>query len=469
MDMTSDATQNAPKTPYTPKKVLCPVCETPAIHWYLNDSTYTIGSRDPDYFISKYTWKETEHNLYSLHTFGLWHCQVCRFTDDRRAFLQKDLLRERQQFLILKNTLIAKRKSSDHFFQRIAPHIKYPANDVLTALNLAILSIYTHTLPEPDYQDYDKIAMHCLRAAWLFKVASQKSDIKEIEHFLNGYNEKFERLQSNIMNTLAANEELNQAVTDQNKHEDGSLSWQQQWAQRYPVLTSSYKTTCSAIDDMLGALKTYYAVSNNFKAMLLNADKALLEMPYHDYQQYTHFLTELQELDPGIPTSESEAYQRAMEFFQKALTAKGHEKDSIKKFKVYELVIAIYERSGDDFAAMEFCKTLQKSAIQYYQHLKEKFLKQRTLSGTEASSDHLKGLLQHTQTILRNAKAIQTRISERIEKKPVRETLILNDLEDDVKFKVNVDELEIKESIFDEDAVQPPVDKKKNLFSRFKF
>lgn len=468
MEKTSDKN----KQPFFVKEALCPVCKNNGQHYYLRDHTFTINTRDSDYFVSNYSWAEPEYNQLNLHGFGLWHCEVCKFTDDRSMFYQKDVTQGRAQFDYLKKLLIAKHDEPDAFFERIAPHIAYPTHDLLVSLNLTLLAIYVHTLPDSIYQNYDKIAKLYLRASWMFRLISQKPEIDDIEQFLKSYNIKFDRLQANSMNMLHSVEELNETVVEKNRRKSGTPEWQRMWAKQYGVLTDNYNVMCEAIDKVISAIRIYYESGNFLEAQLLNADKNLWDLPYKNYHRYSDFVTELNELFPDLPVNEEAAYKKAAEYFQRALSAKVYDLDSLKKFKIYDLIISISEKGQDYTTALQVCNMLESMTTNYYQSITERLRKQEVIPDETVDPEHLKSLLRRNQEIMRSVKIKQKRIRPlklRRDKQLAQQIVAQYQDLDAMGLRIKMEEAQIDEEVMKSYIAEVRIEKKKGIFEIFKF
>lgn len=472
MEDVEKTTNQEVKKPFLVKEVQCPVCKETGTHYYLRDHTYNINTRDADYFISDYSWVEPEFEQFNLHGFGLWHCKSCKFTDDRVMFYQKDFIQGRAYFDYLKKVLISRMGNEELFFEKISPYLDYPSHDLQTSLNLTLLAIYIHTLPESIYQNNDKIAKLYLRAAWLFRIMSDKPVTEEIESFLKSYNIKFDRLQANAMNALASVEELNETIVEQNRKKNAMQQWQRQWAKQYGVLADNYKVMCSAIDKVLSAIRIYYEAGNQLQGFLYNADKNLLEMPYHEYPQYSDFISDLQMIHPDLPTSEESAYQKASEYFQLGINSKAYELDSIKKFKIYDLVIVISEKVQDYSTALEYCKVLENLTTSFHQTITERLRKQEIIRDETVDPEHLKALLRRNQELIRGLKIKEKRIKPlkyRRDKMLAQQIVTQAEELDDLDLRSKMEEAQIDNTVIDSYISTTKVEKKKGLFEIFKF
>ncbi len=459
------------KQPFFIQEALCPVCKTKSEHYYLRDRTYTICKREDDYFISEYTWAEPGYGRYSLHAFGLWHCTNCKYTDDRKMFIQKEIQQGRAQLDYLKKELMAKKENGDPFIEKICQFIDYPTHDIRTVLNLSLLATYLHTLPEKIYRNEDKVAKHYLRTAWLFRLASQKPNIEDIKKFLSSYSSIFERLQSNVMNSLASVEELNQCVVDQNKINNVHQQWLGIWDRHYSDLTTNYKTMCMSIDSVITIMRTYYKISTELKEEALEADKDLLSSAYEEYEKYHDFLADLKIFWPDISVNEKDAIKNAILHFESALNSKTYEFDSLKKFKILELIIALAEKSQSYANALDYCDQLAGLATNFQKNIAKRLKKQYVIEDETVDPEHMKLLIRRAQDILRRLRVKKERIkSSKIRHDEVVAQQVFGSHRD---LDIEVLEEKLNEAHIDQSVIYQIVEEKKNtrkkgIFDLFK-
>ncbi len=459
------------KKPFFKQASVCPICKTKSEHYYLRDRTYTIGKREDDYFISEYTWVEPEYGRYSLHSFGLWHCTNCKYTDERKMFFQKEIQQGRAQLDYLKKELLSKKENGDPFIEKICQFIDYPTHDILTVLNLSLLATYIHSLPEKIHQNGDKIAKHYLRTVWLFRVASQKPNIEDIKEFLSSYSSIFERLQSNVMNLLASVEELNQCVVDQNKKNNVHRHWLGIWERHNNELNTNYKIMCTSIDSVITTMRTYDKISNELKAEALEADKDILNLPYREFENYQSFLEGLKMFWPDIPMSEKEAIEKAALYFQNALKSKTYEFDSLKKFKILELIIALTEKSKSYSSALEFCEQLAKLTTNFQKNIAQRLKKQSVIKDETVDPEHMKLLIRRAQDILRRLSIKQDRIkSLKVRHDEVRAQQVFGSHRDlDIELlEEKLNEAQIDQAVIQHIVEEKKTSKKKGIFDLFK-
>lgn len=463
------------KKPFFEKETACPVCKKTSVHYYLRDRSYSIAKRDEDYFISEYKWLRPEYNIYNLHAFRLWHCTHCKFTDDRKTFYQKDITRGRAQFDYVKKALLKQQETGDPFLEAISECLNYPAHDLLTALTLSILAVYVHSLPEPLFQNSDKIAKHYLRTAWLFRVCSQKPDLQFVEKFLTTFNVKIDRLQANVMNTLGSLEEVNECIFDHNKDLSGAITWSQHWNQHFPALNNNYRMICAALDKIITTMRVYSEINEDLNQQFTNAEQSILETPYFHFEQYQQFLEGLQQAWPEVPLNENMALQKASEFFLMGLNSKSYEFDMLKKLRIYELVITLGEKSGDYNTALEICEQLEKLAVQFQKKVTQRLRKQEVIKDETVDPQHLNVLLKRCQEVIRTVgikkkrlHSLKARRDELKVQKLFGGVMELTDQSENEPFAGddNLELLSEKESATEK---HPKSARKKGLFDRFRF
>ncbi len=471
----SGTARESEKKPFFEKEATCPVCKETSVHYYLRDRSYSIARREEDYFISDYKWVRPEYNVYNLHAFGLWHCTHCKFTDERKIFYQKDMTQGRAQFDYVKKALRKQREMGDPFLEAIDQSLHYPAHDLLNALTLSLLAVYVHSLPEPLFQNSDKIAKHYLRTAWLFRVCSQKPDLQLVEKFLTTFNVKIDRLQANVMNTLGSLEDVNECIFDHNKDLSGAVTGLRHWNQHFLALNNNYSLICAALDKVITTMKVYSEISEDLNQQLAHAEKTLLETPYSHFAQYQQFLEELQQIWPEVPLNENMALEKASGFFLMGLHSKTYEFDMLKKLRIYELVITLGEKSGDYHTALEICEQLEKLTVQFQQKITQRLRKQEIIKDETVDPQHLNMLLKRCQEVIRTVgikkKRLQSLKARRDEIKA--QTLFggvmeLSEPGENEPMAGN-DELELLSEKGDSNQKSPRTVRKKGLFERFRF
>jgi uncharacterized protein (DUF2225 family) len=462
--------------PFFEKEATCPVCKATGTHYYLRDHSYVINQRDEDFYIKDYTWAEPEYNAYNLHGFGLWYCTFCHYADDKYLFYQKEMNSGRAYFEYVKKAILAKSQENDALIEMLKSHIHYPSYDLRITLHVTLMGIYVHTLPDITYQYYDKVAKLYLRAAWLFRILSEKPEKEKITQFVNAYSSRFERLQGSTMNALASLEELNELIINQNRLKLRAPYWQTLWGKQYNFLAENYHTTCAAVDKILAAIKTYYDAGSLLKNALNDLEKTMLELPYENYEHYNDFLAELNSLSPNLPTDEVSAYKKAVEYFSRAVHSKAYDLDTVKKFKVNDLIISISEKIQDYATALDLCEKMERQTSHFYKILTNRLRQQEILPDETVDPERIKMLLRQNQEIMRAMQIKKKRLKPlKLKRDRVLAKQILSQFEniEKVELRKKMEEAKIDESVIKSYINTKHEDNnsnmKKGLFDVFKF
>ncbi|MFZ0392172.1 MAG: DUF2225 domain-containing protein [Calditrichia bacterium] len=321
--------------PYSVREIACPVCGKSSPHYYLKDRTYSVDRREEDRFISRYHWVKPEYESCNLYYFYFWHCPHCRFTDERNVFLERPERRKTELNRFLEQ--YGKMSSEDAFIQQISNTIGYPEQDYFSVLRLHLLATYIQQTGLPARENLHKTARYYLRTAWIFRLrsgmASGNSDSGPVVTYLN----HVEHFQSNYVNLLASFEEMHEWL-GRNMPSGGKEQLSGSSPKREDI-DGVYQKVSNQLNQIMSLLPRYREFGMIFQQMKSQAEKGEASI-----EHLTTELVSLKTIWSEIPLSETDALQKAAEFYRKCLRSKLFDHDQTLLFQIYRLIAYLYFR-----------------------------------------------------------------------------------------------------------------------------
>ena len=455
--------------PFFEKKYPCPVCKKESVHYYLRDRTYVIDQRDDDYFISKYTWRDPQHKLYNLYAFHIWHCPYCKYTDERGYFYQKELKESRVHFHLLKR-LILEKAASDPVVQIICEDLEYPTVEMLSVLNLHLLSVYIHLMLNEEHLEYEKIARLYLRTAWLFRILSHKTEYHGMDQFLTEYFNLYDHLQKNIMNSLSALEDMNMLISREAENSNSRI-WDFFLGKYKNMFRENYQNSLEATDQLIRQLAHYHALGEQIKSDYLTSTQSLLTMPYQGYTRYIDLLKAIHMYWTDVPIHEEDAIRKAEKYFRKALATSAFNDDKFKRFNVYKLIIILNEKLRLYTRALDYCSIWDEELSNLKRVAENRLERITTEEDTTFDPIHLRNIARRSEEMGVQLEKIRSRIIARQMEKDEHTAQFLFDKHREAtveEFQNILEEANLDETIVQKYTLLKKHEKRRGLFQLFR-
>ena len=457
-------------TPYFEKEAKCPVCGEKTTHWYLRDHSYTIEKKEEDFFISKYVWAKPEYNAYNIYFFNLWHCPHCLYTDERKMFITNKMEAFKGGFSETKKKLL-NGVQEDPFVKALLPFLEYPADNYTAQMLLNLLSVYQQHFP-PDYsRNYEKIGKLYLRISWLFRMAKAQNKQDEIiENDIQEYFDLYNKLQSNLMNALHNLEEFNQWI--ETKIQDDKRNGSHFWKKHRLEFKQNYDWFVGIWDTAIPLLQNYDNIGKKREAEYNALHKNPFEAPFREYQTFKEFLEFLKTKWEGVPTSEAQAIDFAINNFYEAIKARVFDNKISRYFSVMRLIVYLNQKLQRYEEALAKSHILLDRLEYYEKALAGRVEKAKTLNEGQTAIEQLNKNRMKIREMIRDAReqrAYILRLKEEADEKRAKELFLSHRELSPEELAELMRNNNIEESIIKKYTQELATEKKKGLFQIFKF
>jgi hypothetical protein len=258
-----------------------------------------------------------------------------------------------------------------------------------------ILAIYIQLGPtDPKYQNHEKLARFYHRLAWLFRENVYVGKYSEAEELLNTFTMLYDNYQSAFLNSLSTFEKLKEWWAE-------TLESEKQGA--LPETLSPFEMEIKIAEKEIGRLLDHlllnnpkiYEIITKFKEKYIKTNELILDQQYYDFTSYHAFLQQLKKEWPLAPVDEMTALNQAAEFYKKMVSSNTFVGETIKLYKAYELIMAIYAKMQQPQSELEILLKAYKHAFDFKQKAKERI---RVLQGKEDTPAHM---ISHMKSMIR--------------------------------------------------------------------
>lgn len=388
--MTKYPIQQQETYPYFIKQISCPVCGSQNVHHYLKDNQYIVQQKDIDQYPLKYDWYNPRYKKYNPLYFFLFYCNNCHFADERFSYMNPYKYNDHQKFSILK-TIHKERYLSDETIDFLSQYISYPEMDYTSAINLHLLALYIQMGPSDSrYQDEEKIARFAHRLGWLFRENVYVGAYSEEEEIINQFTMMYENYQSSFLQTLASFERLKEWWADRLKKEEAGEEKSVLSTFELDLLKGE-KEISRLLDHLLLQNPGLYEIITKFREKYVQTSRLVLNEPFHEYTSYFAFLQQLKQLWPLAPVDEISALNLAAEYYKKLLKKDTFTGETIKLYKTFELIMALYQKMNLSREELEMLEQAYSHAFEFRQKAKER-LKKLQMQKDEDSIQLMSGI-----------------------------------------------------------------------------
>ncbi|GAB4177405.1 MAG: hypothetical protein Kow00108_12960 [Calditrichia bacterium] len=380
--------------PYIEKQENCPVCGSTGLHYYLRDRQYVIQKRDTDQFPLEYDWYNPKFKKYNPLYFFLYYCPNCHFADERMSYINPFKYNDHQKFSILK-TMHKERYQHDPVIQLLSNHIDYPELDYTSAINLHMLAIYIQLAPnDKKYLDDEKIARFYHRLAWLFRENVYVGKYSEEEELLNTFTINYDNYQSAFLNSLSGFEKLKEWWNERIEAEkEGTVD----------KTLSPFEMEIRVVEKEVGRLLDHlllnnpriYEIITKFKEKYIQTNNLVLDQSYKDFTSFYAFLQQVKKEWPLAPIDEMSALNQAAEFYLKLTKNDVYSGETVKLYKTYELIMAIYQKMKQAKKEIEIIVTAYNHAHKFREKAAERL---KLLSQDQETPAHM---ITHMKSMIR--------------------------------------------------------------------
>lgn len=455
--------------PFIVKEYKCPVCEAPANQYFLRDRSYVVEERDADQFITRYRWIKPEFNKYHIYFFHVAYCPHCHFADETSSYIQTKTGQQLYQFENLKKSFLEK-SPGDPFIQKIVPHIRFPVEDLQSAMNLYALAAYIQLLPR-DYQiKFETVARLFLRISWLYRIAAENSFVGQTMSEVDTYFAKFERLQNSLVNALHDLEEI------KNWYDERVLAESQGkpvviWKDNRDKFGNLYKAMTHGMDQLILNMGAFNTIGQEAKEKFLKSDNNPFNFQYENYSTYYEFLLDLKKDWPDLPLDEHAALQNAITYFKEIIRSQIYESNKFKLFGIFEIIILLYTKIGDLGNALYFTGLLEERITNLKNAAQKRLERLHIIKDDRIDPEALQDYIQKCADLLRKARLQKQRIvKKKIESDDEKAKVIFNKFRDasPKELKDILEEASILKPIVNKYVEERQREKKKGIFQIFK-
>jgi hypothetical protein len=158
-------------SPVISREVECPVCKKSTLQYYISKKQYHVNKYDDDFRPVEYQWFNSEYEHYNPHYYEIFYCPFCFYADEKESYMNGRNTHSVQtgSQKRIEQIIMVKRKQQDQAYVLLGSAINTEKMNFNTVLNLHLLAIYIHELPESDIRDYEKLASLYHKTAWLFR------------------------------------------------------------------------------------------------------------------------------------------------------------------------------------------------------------------------------------------------------------------------------------------------------------
>jgi 2,3-bisphosphoglycerate-independent phosphoglycerate mutase len=165
-----------------------------------------------------------------------------------------------------------------------------------------------------------------------------------------------------------------------------------------------------------------------------------------------------------------------VEYFSRAIRSKAYDLDTVKKFKVNDLIISISEKIHDYATALDLCEKMERQTSHFYKILTNRLRQQEILPDETVDPERIKMLLRQNQEIMRAMQIKKKRLKPlKLKRDKILAQQIVSQYEnvEKVELRKKMEEAKIDESVIkayiNTVSDSNSSNKKKGLFDVFKF
>jgi hypothetical protein len=353
-------TQNSP---VIQRKVLCPLCDSESAQFYISQKSYIISKYDEDQHPIEYQFYDKKCSHYHPNYYEIFYCRKCYYADIADNFLQGKeavLLNQKATMQRIGEMIESEKAKNNGTYHLLGDSLKI--NNEISfneSLNLHLLAIYIHELPELELRNYHKLAELYLRAGWLFKENREVSysflEDDTYDRFSNifidyfseykKFTSKFDHFKVNIRKAL--------------EEENVESALKENYIDELYKLEILYNNA-NAINAELMNMQEFGI--GQFKLENVNVSQG---EPFKSYSSMSEFIEMLNMHWPDLPNGEKICFEKACEYYDLELNKGSYYKKFLDKLKVYKRIIVLRKKLEQYSVALEALVEFTKKCNEY--------------------------------------------------------------------------------------------------------
>lgn len=157
--------------PTVDRSVACPSCGKPSTQKYIPEKLYYVSKYDDDGHTIEYNWYQKEFELCQPHYFDVFYCPHCFYCDFKEDYINGGTSYGKQHGTLkrIQQIISVKKRQQNQAYLLLGSGIDTEHLTFNMVLNIHLLAIYIHELPEKDIQNYEKLAFLYQKTAWLYR------------------------------------------------------------------------------------------------------------------------------------------------------------------------------------------------------------------------------------------------------------------------------------------------------------
>ena len=158
-------------SPIILRNMNCPICNRTSPQSTIQDNAYLVKKYDVDGQPLIISWHTKDYEQFQPSYYRLCYCPYCYYTDLKEDFLAGGNFFAKQNGTLkrIEQILDVKRKQNNQVFMQLGAGIEFEKMNYNLALNIHLLAIYIHELPEKEIRDYEKLAYLYHITSWIYK------------------------------------------------------------------------------------------------------------------------------------------------------------------------------------------------------------------------------------------------------------------------------------------------------------
>ena len=412
-------TQNSP---VIQRKVQCPICDSESPQSYISEKAYIISKYDEDQHPIEYQFYDKKASHHHPNYYEIFYCRSCYYADLAENFLRgKDAVLQNQQGTLkrIKEMISTEKTKNESAYNILGQGLE--TNGELSfnhSLNLHLLAIYIHELPEPELRNYHKLAELYLRAGWLFRenrdVSYSFLEDDAYDRFSNIFINYFSEYKKFVTTFKNFKTNIRKALDE----EEIENALKENYIDELYKLELLYNNA-NAINAELMNMQEFGI--GQFKLENVNISK---EEPFKSFGSMSEFLEMLNMHWPDLPNGEKICFEKACQYYDLELKKGSYYKKFLDKLKVYKRMIVLRKKLEQYPVAIEMLKECNKKFNEYKALVNTRIERLKKLN---AESD-IENLISQLHTLTIEQDKIQKMGHEIVELKKKKELAIANDI-----------------------------------------
>jgi len=351
------------QTPYFAIKIECPVCGYLNSFEILRQGSYTEFGKDTDFAPTGRVWKNPAFQRYNPLLYFTGTCRNCYYTREINSSYKewkKDSAYRTYRLPVQKKEHLKEIARDDSVIKALGKNIdpeNFPNESAIIKL---LLAIYDELLLErPSSLDP---ARYYLRIAWIYRemsggesesvfpaqiiISNMQNEINRLKSHIDGFNDHIASLANMIDN------DLGQLVS--NNQSGGEIS------SRMRETIGKISKLWSETRENVGGLETEFNLARKEQIGYKNEENIV--DGFGGYSSFNDFLCEIRERWQGIPLTEFESLNLALQYYLKAYQNSKEIKPGLQQLQASYMIAELSRRVGSGNQAMEYFKNTSKQA-----------------------------------------------------------------------------------------------------------